>query len=291
MASVGASAVRIPVKWNLVEANQNVLLWDDVDAAVAAAAENGLRILLNLEGPAPAWAHGPGANALANGTPPRDPLEFRKFSERVAQRYGNVAMAWEIWNEPNVWHYLAPPTTDTYIPLLQAAHDGIRSAGSSAPIITGGTSSDPNGTPDAQFIRELYAKGAQSYFDGLGIHPYTFPLPLDLNEGRGQIINAAQQLISEYGDSGTKIWVTEFGQPTLVGPGPDYEQQAAILSDGLTKLHNVPAIAAVFVFTTVDLQRDTSIVDFTLGLYGYDFTPKPAAQAVRQLVDTWRMQG
>jgi hypothetical protein len=38
-------------------------------------------------------------------------------------------------------------------------------------------------------------------------------------------------------------------------------------------------------------KGDTNIVDFTLGLYGYDFTPKPAAQAVRQLVDTWRMQG
>ena len=287
IASVGVNAVRVSVKWNLVEPDLGgPLRWGPVDAAVQAAQGHGLRILMTLEGPAPRWAQDPARDPAANGNPPLKVSDFGAFVDQVAARYASVTSTWEVWNEPNIPHYLDPPTVDAYLPLLQTAFTSIRGSGSVAPVLTGGTSSNLAGTRDLDFITELYASGANAYFDGISVHPYTFPQELSFTSGLGAIVTQVRQLMHEHGDDGKKIWITEFGQPT--GDGPDAvsdDGQAQILAEAIRRSREVPWIGGFFVFNTVDLSpQESQSQDVTFGLFRQDWSPKPAVAAVRSAV-------
>jgi hypothetical protein len=287
----GASAIRIPVKWNLVQpSGKQSFSWGAVDDAVNAARGQGLMILLNLEGPAPYWAQAPGADPQANGTPPANAADFGAFARETALRYGQATAAWEIWNEPNLSHYLIPPTADTYLPLLRAAYTSIRSIGNRAPVVTGGTSSARGETRDIDFISRLYALGGRQYFDGIGVHPYTFPYPITQDPrfgdgGGAAVLPRARALMEANGDAAKKIWITEFGQPTGNTPVSTTEaRQAEILVDAIRQARLLSWIAAFFIFNTVDLVPNSPEPNFNFGLYRNDYSPKPAVNAIRTLL-------
>jgi hypothetical protein len=286
IASVGVNAIRVSVKWNLIEPDLGgPLRWGPVDAAVQAAREHSLRILMTLEGPAPRWAQDPSADPTANGNPPLKASDFGAFVDEVARRYSDATSSWEVWNEPNIPHYLDPPTVDTYLPLLREAFKSIRRSGSVAPVLTGGTSSNLAGTPDLDFIRGLYASGASGYFDGISVHPYTYPQQLSFTTGLGAIVTQVRQLMRDRGDDGKKIWITEFGQPT--GDTPDStseEGQARILKDAIRQSRQVPWIGGFYIFNTVDLTLNSPDQNVTFGLFRYDYSPKPAVAEVRAVV-------
>jgi len=286
IASVGVNAIRVSAKWNLIEPDRSgPLRWDPLDAAVSAARGHRLRITMTLEGPAPRWAQDPSADPAANGNPPLNASEFGRFAEEVARRYSDSTTVWEIWNEPNIPHYLDPPTAATYVPLLREAFEGIRRAGSVAPVLTGGTSSNLAGTRDIDFVRQLYDNGAQAYFDGISLHPYTFPLPLSFTDGLGSIVDDVRQLMRERGDDGKKVWITEFGQPTGRSPDSVSEvDQAQILADAIRKSREVPWIGGFFIFNTIDLVVRPSDEVVSFGLFRRDYTPKPAVGRVREIL-------
>jgi hypothetical protein len=78
------------------------------DERVGAAARRGLPIVLTLVG-TPPWARGPRAAHCPPDTPGRAlPLRadkasaFRTFAAAAARRYGGVAYAFELWNEPDL---------------------------------------------------------------------------------------------------------------------------------------------------------------------------------------------
>ena len=290
IAAVGVNAIRISVKWNLIEPDLGgQFRWDAVDLAVRTALDHKLQILMTLEGPAPRWAQDPATDPAANGNPPFDARDFGTFANAAASRYLTATSCWEIWNEPNVPHYLDPPTVDTYLPLLREASDGIRRSGSVAPIVTGGTSSNLVGMRDIDFVQELYARGAGTYFDGIAVHPYTYPLPLSFTSGLGTIVPQIRQVMHDHGDDHKQVWITEYGQPTGNTPVSSSElDQAAKLKDAVTNARGIPWIGGFFIFNTVDLAPDSSDPDMNFGLYRYDFTPKPAVAAVRSAVVTDR---
>ncbi len=287
--AVGATAIRIPAKWNLIQHDRTTYDWARLDAAVASARSAGLWILMDLQGPAPGWAQAPGAALDANGTPPQDPGTFGVFAQQVALRYSRSVTAWEIWSEPNLPQYLVPPTAAAYLPLLVSAYTGIRSTGSRQPVIVGGTSSSPSATPDTTFIADLYRLGGRRYFDAIGVHPYTFPSPIRTDHsgfaGGAAVIDAGRQIMLANGDGAKKMWVTEYGQAT--GPGRysvSEGTQAVILADAARELRAVPWIAAVFLFTSDDLAADSPNPELNFGLYHFDGTPKPAVSALQSVL-------
>lgn len=286
IVGTGANAIRIPVNWNVIQPSADgTLRWQLIDNIVSAANRSGLRILLVLEGPAPLWAQMPGADPAATGNAPARAADFGDFAEAVARRYGRQVQMWEIWNEPNTSDYLIPPTAKAYLPLLRDGFLGIRRAGSTAPVLTGGTSSELGHTPDIDFIKALYSMGAAPYFDGVAVHPYSFPEPVDFECGRGAIVSEARKVMIEHGDASKKIWITEFGQPT--GPttvSTDEQVQANIIVDAIDKSRRTSWIGAFFVFTTEDLAANSTDPDDNCGLYHYDFTPKDAVSAMRLAV-------
>ena len=98
------------------------------------------------------------------------------------------------------------------------------------------------------------------------------------------MLENAYTTMSNYGDSGKKIWVTEYGQATGTSEiAVDEEKQAAILTDFLQKAEGVRYLGPPFLFTTRDLSEDPSISDFNYGLYRMNFTEKVVVQHLRQL--------
>ncbi len=283
-AAVGGKLTRIPVPWNLVQPySASSYDWSRVDAAVAGARNAGLMVLLVLYGPAPVWAQAPGANPGGTGNPPADPRTFGTFAQATAQRYAPQVSAFEVWNEPNLPHYLQPPTAATYVPLLKAAYEGIRAAGAQQPVVSGGTSSSPDGTPDVTFLRDMYAAGGKPYFDAVGVHPYTFPSPIT-GSGSGVLINGYQVMQSN-GDAAKKMWITEYGQPTgSSAVSVSEQQQAQIIVDAVQRTQQLSWVGVFVVFNTRDLSADPSVMDANFGLFRYDGSPKQSAFALRSLL-------
>jgi polysaccharide biosynthesis protein PslG len=294
VAATGANAIRIPVSWNLAQpSSSGPLQLQQVDGIVAAANRSGLKILLNLVGPAPVWAQRLGANPTLNGNGPASPTVFGSFAEAVARRYAGLVSMWEVWNEPNISHYLIPPTANAYLPILRAGYLGIRRSGSAAPVLSAGTSSFAGAqipaneagagmTSDIEFITSLYQAGGARYFDGVAVHPYSFPNPVQFDNGPGAIVSQVRQLMVEHGDANKKVWITEFGQPTgTTSVSTNEQQQAAILIDAINKSRQVPWIGGFFVFNTVDLAPNSTDPDYNFGLYHFDFTPKQIVGALQ----------
>lgn len=286
--ATGATAIRIPAKWNLLQpSGSSSFTWTRLDSAVSAARAKGLSILMNFEGPAPVWAQKPGANPLANGNGPADPATFGEFARQVALRYSPRVAAWEVWNEPNLAHYLIPPTANEYVPLLKAAFGGIRAGGGNQPVITGGLSSLRTETRDVTFISDMYALGAKPYFNGIGVHPYTLPYPITADPRAGDgggaaVLPEGRAIMVANGDSTKSVWVTEFGQPTGNTPVSTTEAvQSNIITDAVNRANGLAWVAAIFLFTSRDLSSNKSDDNSNFGLYRFDGSPKPVVGALQ----------
>ncbi len=286
--ATGATAIRIPAKWNLLQPSSSAsFTWARLDAAVSAARAKGLSILMNLEGPAPVWAQKPGANPLANGNAPANPATFGEFARQVALRYSSRVAAWEVWNEPNLAHYLIPPTAGEYVPLLKAAFGGIRAGGGNQPVITGGLSSLRTETRDVTFISDMYSLGAKPYFNGIGVHPYTLPYPITADPRAGDgggaaVLPEGRAIMVANGDSTKSMWVTEFGQPTGNTPASTTESvQSSIIVDAVNRANGLSWIAAIFLFTSRDLSANKADDNSNFGLYRFDGSPKPVVGALQ----------
>lgn len=286
--ATGATAIRIPAKWNLLQpSSPSSFTWTRLDSAVSAARSKGLSILMNLEGPAPVWAQKSGANPLANGNAPADPATFGEFARQVAVRYSSRVAAWEVWNEPNLAHYLIPPTAGEYVPLLKSAFGGIRAGGGNQPVITGGLSSLRTETRDVTFISDMYTLGAKPYFNGIGVHPYTLPYPITADPRAGDgggaaVLPEGRAIMVANGDSTKSMWVTEFGQPTGSTPASTTEAvQSSIITDAVNRANGLSWIAAIFLFTSRDLSTNKADDTSNFGLYRFDGSPKPVVGGLR----------
>ena len=82
--------------------------WDRLDRAVDEARDAGLEVAIDVAFWAPRWA-----TARPSPEPDRqrdgiDPAAYADFAEAVARRYGDRAIAYTIWNEPNYQVFLRP---------------------------------------------------------------------------------------------------------------------------------------------------------------------------------------
>ncbi|PZF86262.1 fibronectin type III domain-containing protein [Jiangella anatolica] len=264
-ADSGANTIRDEAWWGRIEATEGVFDWTLPDSVVRAAAERGLRVLLMAD-TAPTWASGategdPGWFS----TPPIDPADYGNFAGELAERYGTGGAFWaanpdltftplagiEIWNEQNGEAFWGGNTVDPahYTAMLQSAYTAIKAADPSITVVVGGLASgagsayndaDCDGTADGgyltghglnpvDYLEEMYAAGAQGYFDAVGWHPYVFDF--DGEKTMPQLLDydpcstwsqlaetpvSARSLMVANGDSAKKVWITEAGIPTCV---------------------------------------------------------------------------
>lgn len=209
------------------------------DAAVKAARDAGLRVLLTVTGPVPRWAT---AEKDDNRTRP-SPTRFGRFTEMLADHYGRDVSAWSIWNEPNHPQFLLPQirrkdgkreytAAKLYRKLFQKGERGIAKGGSKAPVLMGETA--PRGTSTAVaplvFMRTALCLNSKwkkrdgcgrLRADGYAHHAYTtrkgpFFEPPDDDDVTIGVLSRLNRALARAERAraipkGTDIWLTEFG--------------------------------------------------------------------------------
>lgn len=256
----GSSVARIYVNWRGIAPATLPLVWDptnpadprynwfSIDRQVRLAAANGLQPLLGVH-LAPSWAEGPGGGRAGTNSP--NAVQLGLFAKAITERYdgdfdpdggGPAAVLpevrlWEVWNEPNLAHYLNPQydatgrivAADIYRSLVNAfsasAHavdpGNIVAAGALAPFgrDTGSTSSGP-----LPFIRTFFCCepvrldrwSHHAYTQGGPTHHAYHPDDVslgDLPELRAAI-NRAQASGKIVAAGPVPLWVTEFSWDT-----------------------------------------------------------------------------
>lgn len=263
VADTGARWTSLDLDWKSIQSTSTDFGWErgtlnngGFDGAVKAARAQGLQILGTITY-SPKWASPDCADQ--NGTYVGHCLpdaahvsDFAKFARAAVQRYGSQSTAadpalrgsitaWQIWNEPNHREFSLPrPDPDRYTAMLRAVYPAIKGADPAATVITGGTAPAGNewdavGQTEyapTSWLLSLYDRGAQSSFDAVGHHPYSFPWnPLDEAGFNGFTQTRYLYLVmAAHGDGMKKVWGTEMGAPTGTVPLADPTQPCFIRS-------------------------------------------------------------
>jgi hypothetical protein len=185
-----------------------------LDATIRAATARGLRVVLDVEGGAPAWAEGPARPATTEpGSWWPNPTAYADFARAVSRRYSGGfnpgtgvlprVRYYQAWAEPNLPFHLTPQWVRAgrrwiaespliYRDLLNAFYAAVKGVHSSNVVITGGPSpygDPPGGTrmPPASFVRDLLCLRRSlapapcpdpAHFDVLAADPYSFAGPM-----------------------------------------------------------------------------------------------------------------
>ncbi|WHU45947.1 cellulase family glycosylhydrolase [Gordonia sp. L191] len=287
IASLGVTSVRVAIPWMSVEAREGTYDWTQLDALVSAAQSRGISIVATLTG-TPAWA-----GNIINGH--FDPDEYADFASAVASRYKNEISGYEIWNEPNAALFYNPIDPTSYTAFLKDAYTAIKAADPNALVIAGvlgATTTTGAALDPVTFVQEMYAAGAAGYFDALSFHPYQFSEEYSENDhadSPASQVTAIQALMAQYGDTAKKIWITEYGEPTT--GSYTQAQQAAFIQDFIEAWQNQTGAGPIYIYTTRDTDTGSSNVEDNFGLYETDWTPKPAAQVLADLVAQYSGSG
>ncbi len=215
-----------------------------IDQLVAACAARGL-ILRPVVLNAPSWDAAPPAPGYppAAGTPESN-APFARFMAALVHRYGPRGSfwtqhgpkmpirMWQIWNEPDIPQFWAiqPNFAPTYVQLLRAAHDAIKSADPGAKVIMAGMVN-----ASWESIAQVYkVPGAHDFFDIVAAHPYThYPA------GVVTILNLVRGAMDSAGDRGKPILADEVGWNSSLGKSPNsfgVEVTEAVQASNLARL-------------------------------------------------------
>jgi hypothetical protein len=142
--------------------------WERLDSVVAGAQSRGLRVWLNLAGPAPRWAVSKETGSFVGAYEPSADA-FGEFVHAVGLRFPQVSI-FSIWNEPNLMRFLQPQKRSGvirsavhYRELYEAAYSALRSSGHAHDTILFGelmprsqAASDPNFSAPVAWLREFF---------------------------------------------------------------------------------------------------------------------------------------
>ena len=158
------STVRVDVTWQLVEQAQGVYNFSVYDRLFARCAEVGVLPYIILDYDNRLYGRCPEGHCLCTANAV---TAFVKYAVAVAQRFSH-AMAFELWNEPNL-HGARPHNmpVSAYSALLTAVGGALKNSTAHAVLVAGATAG-----VDAYFIGVLNKSGALQYADAVSVHPY-----------------------------------------------------------------------------------------------------------------------
>ena len=210
--------------WTEISGARGGYDWFRPDGVLALAEERGLKLLVRLDH-APPWAMP--ADPAAG---PAIPEYFAEFCSAVATRYAGRIAAYEVWNEPNLAREWRDQTPDParYVELLKACYLAIKAADPHAIVISAGLaptiSDDEIAMNDMRFFEGMYAAGAGSYFDILGVHAPGYGSPPEFSPQDAAVdpfltsgvwvfrhVEEVRALMVSMGDADKQIAITEMG--------------------------------------------------------------------------------
>ncbi|MBI3227463.1 MAG: cellulase family glycosylhydrolase [Mycolicibacterium cosmeticum] len=296
LQSMGVTQIRIYLPWRAMEPTAGTYSWTQADQLLDTAASYGIAVDAAITG-TPGWATQYGSG-LANGAPTSD-ADFASFVSAVASRYGAAANdgvakidAYEIWNEPNgVNGWFPAPDAAAYTALLKAAYTAIKAVDPKAEVIGGvlgaGITLGSLSVNPVTFLAEMYADGAEGFFDALAFHPYSTSL---FSAGAAVVNSALQQLealralMNANGDALKLIWATEYGEASTAAGEAN---QAAFIQDFLTTWATLAGVGPSFVFSLIDSAYSGG----SFGIFNSDWTPKEAVAVIKAWIAAHPVSG
>ena len=251
MYRVGARRLRIDVSWALVEWERGRFDWSRPDRVIREARAAGLSVLAVI-GYVPPWAQTP--------TGAVRPALFARFVDQASRRYARSVGAWEIWNEPNLERFWDPrPNPAAYARLIAAAAPRIRSNAPRALILVGALApavdADTELSPET-FLRRFYrAIPRHSVFDGISVHPYSYPaMPLgDEQWNTFHRLPEIRAVAVRAGDRDVRVWLTEYGAPTGASDrSVTPRRQAAMLVQAVREARRLRLLGPLYLYSYRD---------------------------------------
>lgn len=263
-ARAGATLWRVAIDWRFAEPEPGETSLATHDAIYCEGLAHGIRPIFHITG-SPDWAADPGGCPLVSCLyPPRESAlgDLREFAALVAERYPRAA-AIEAWNEPNLAGFWAEPEPDRYVEVLAAIDGGVKSVGSTIPVLGGSLSntgrSDETRSDFAPFLRRMYAAGAAEYMDGLSFHPYPIEPIGSPGERFTESMARLRKALRGVGSGAVPIWITEVGLPVSAGISP--ADQARTMRAIYRRLGEDPRIEAVVFHTLLEGESESGSGD------------------------------
>ncbi len=279
LQEMGVRQIRVGFSWDVVEPNDNQWDWSKTDVYHQIGLDYGLhwdaRLAYTVD-----WA-APG------GSPSEiDPAAFADYAAHVAGRYCADVKRYEIWNEPNLYHFWEPePDPAHYGELLKAAYAAIKSECPDAEVLFGGLSSN-NFSQDFYFntypfFDQVVAAHPDicDSFDLMPIHPYTILqmmrpeaevewLGIVAPDLPGQVDDIRARL-SAAGCGEKPVLFTEFGYPsTFIGDQAQAQYLVRTVLLGATR-----ELVGYYLYTFWDKTGRKPPTENDFGLFEYPNTP------------------
>jgi hypothetical protein len=297
--SSGLRRIRQDFLWEQIEPRRGEFHFEAVQGQVDAARAAGLQ-LTALLAYGTSWATGGTGNPDAIA-----PEDFANFAGRVAQQYCTSIKSYEIWNEPDLAGSWPPaPNPTHYGRLLKVAFSAIKRTCPDAQVILGGLSSYSRPSDRWWFLRSLGTAHPDicAFFDGLGLHPYTFDqrVPPELNaeiwgvgaQSQVSMTQVARARLREMGCPDKPLWFTELGWPSY-NAGLSFRVTPAMQARFLIRsllLGLKEDVANLSIYTFWDEDPSSPVgrpQESHFGLFGWprsERRAKPAFTAVQNLL-------
>ena len=215
---MGASWIVEFFPWAYYQTADGSVAWEHPDQVVGHAAANGLKVIARL-GYTPDWLRPPDRPLTYLDRDAYD--EFAAFAAEFAARCRVGYLI--IGNEPNLsfeWGYRSTGPQD-YVDLLKVVYPAVKAVNPDMVVLAGALAPnlEPEGSPwavnDLAYLRGMYEAGAAGTFDGLAVHAYGLTFPADAPPGPELLnfrrIELLREIMVEYGDEATPVYVTETG--------------------------------------------------------------------------------
>lgn len=212
--------------WDEIEREQGIYDWEKWDPIVNEFRQRpNLRLVAVLHN-SPSWSR----KSVNPTSPPDEVADFGAFAHAFAGRYGDVIDYYQVWDEPNLtaaWGGLEPRPSQ-YFALLQSAYVAIHDADPRATVIAAAlaptTEQGPKNISDILYLSDLYALGANEYFDAVGAKPYGFNSPPTDRTVDERVLNFSRvvvlrEIMVRNGDGEKAVWASSWGWNSLL---PDW---------------------------------------------------------------------
>jgi hypothetical protein len=144
----------------------------------------------------------------------------------------------------------------------------------------------PQTITPVEYLRQMYAAGAQGDFDALSVHPYSYPnLFTDnavWNSTPVRFLAELRKLMLANGDAAKTVVATEYGAPSIGNISE--ARQSEIIVSMLRSWAPLPWAGPVYIYTDVDSNTGSSDPEANFGLMRTNLSAKPAAGAVSSLI-------
>ncbi|MGD8239250.1 MAG: hypothetical protein PVH68_11895 [Armatimonadota bacterium] len=210
---------------------------------------------------------------------------FARYAREVATRFRGRLKYYEVWNEWSIGCGMRgkpKSTPEVYAGLLERTYRAVKKADPSATVVGIGGEHSKN---HLDYIEGMLAAGAVDNMDAASVHSYRYPRGPDATDLLGELQNVEHVLRGHGGAQ--RIWLTEIGWPTHIGPrGVPERVQAQMLVKTYVLCLAAGCVDKVFWYDFKDdgLKREYNESNFGIVHHQeFNLAPKPAYVACAML--------